>query len=293
MRLPFARSFLAALVLAAQLGCAKTSSVVESRPLTADFDGYQTGAVEINPQNIEGGEKASRELLQYLEAKLRQGGVLEPIDADKGAQLLLRVHATSLSGEEDVRLLVDFIDAKTGETIGQIAISANALGGNGSAALRRVADEVVTYMRTNRRAAVSAKASRGSQGSAASAPTVLAPASAATERPAAAGVVTSGGCTTTCTPDSSSALSPDDQKKVADGLTPLLKELRVCLDRVNAQEIHPAVIGRFETNGAMSQVRVDAGGFDNLACVQEARSRAPQVMISRGASVRCEYRCRK
>ena len=284
-------SLLAALLL---LACAKTSSITEQRPLVADFDGYRSGAVEIDPRNMVGGEKGSRELLTYLEAKLKQGGVLEPIEASKGAQLILRIRATSLTGEDDVRFIVDFVDAKTGETIGQVVISANSLGNKGNAALRRVADEIVTYMRTNRRAPVVAKASPAAKGgSAASAPTVLAPAGAATDRPVGPGVVTSGGCTTTCTPDSSSAFDADDQKKIADGFQPLLKLVRVCLDRVNAQEIRPAVIARFETSGAMSALKVDAGGYDDLACVQDARSHAQPLTISRGASVRCEYRCAK
>jgi len=67
--------------------------------------------------------------------------------------------------------------------------------------------------------------------------------------------------------------------------------MRVCLDRVSAQAIHPAVILRFEGNGQLSHVRVDTGGYDELNCVQDARSRPPPIVVGRPASVRCEYRC--
>ena len=274
--------------------CAKTSMLVESRPLKADFDTYRSGAVEVDPTNMEGGVKGSQELLTVLEGRLKQAGVLTLVAADKGAQLIIRIRAAANAGEDDVRILVGFIDAKTGATIGEVSVTANDLGKKRGAALRRVADEIVTYMRTHRAAPVSAKAGQsGVNGSAASAPTVLAPAAAATERPAAAGVLKVGACTTTCTPDSSSALTPDDQKNIADSLQPMLKDVRVCLDRVNAQQIHPAVIARFESNGRLSQLKIDAGGYDDLACVNEVRSRPPQVTVSRGASVRCEYRCGK
>jgi hypothetical protein len=69
--------------------------------------------------------------------------------------------------------------------------------------------------------------------------------------------------------------------------------VRVCLDRVNAQQIRPAVIVRFEASGQLSGVKIDAGGYDDLTCVQDARSHPPQLTVSRAASVRCEYRCGK
>jgi hypothetical protein len=283
------------LVLGLMTACAKSSTLVESRPLTADFDVYRSGAVEVDPTNMEGGVKGSQELLTYLEGKLKQGGVLEPLAAEKGAQLLIRIRATANAGEDDMRLLVDFVDAKNGETIGQVAIVANTLGAkNSGPALRRVADEIVGYMRTHRGVPVSAKAGPGGvKRVAASAPTALAPSGAATDRPPGPGVLTSAGCTTTCTPDSSSALSAEERNTIATNLQPMLKDVRVCLDRVSAQEIHPAVIVRFESNGQMSQLKVDAGGYDDLSCVHEVRSRPPNVSISREASVRCEYRCRR
>ena len=43
----------------------------------------------------------------------------------------------------------------------------------------------------------------------------------------------------------------------------------------------------------MSGLKIDAGGYDDLVCVQDARSRPPRVTVSRAASVRCEYRCGK
>ena len=276
-------------LIAVLAGCAKGSSVVESRPLKTDFDNFRSGAVEVDPRFIEGGEEASQDLLTYLEGKLRAGAILEPRPAYQGAQLLIRIHATASSGAEDMRLIVDFVDAKSGETIGQLSIAGSVAGTKGNSALRSVADEIVSYMRSHRTAAISAKASP----SAAAMPSVLAPAAAATEQPLGPGVVVRGGCTTTCAPDSSSALTPDDQKRIVDAVEPLLKGTRMCLDRVSAQQINPAVIVRFESSGQMSGLKIDAGGYDDLTCVQELASRPLRVMASRAASVRCEYRCAK
>ena len=89
------------------------------------------------------------------------------------------------------------------------------------------------------------------------------------------------------------ALTPDDQRNIANGLQPMLKDIRVCLDRVNAQQIDPAVIARFEPNGRLSGMKIDAGGYDDIQCVKELRSSPSQLTISRAASVRCEYRCVK
>jgi hypothetical protein len=74
----------------------------------------------------------------------------------------------------------------------------------------------------------------------------------------------------------------------------MLNDVRVCLDRISAQAIQPAVILRFESQpGQLTQLKLDAGGYDEMSCVQDARSRPPHVMVTRASSVRCEYRCAK
>lgn len=280
-----AASILTLLVSVLAGGCSKAGSVVESRPLAADFDAYRTGAVEVVPEGLEGGQRMSERLLAYLEKELKANGVLSPLPVDQGAQLIVRVrHAATNLGEEDVRVICDFIDARTRETFGQLSISANGLGENDGASMRRVAGSIVTYMRSNRHASPAAKGHR-----VASSPSAL-PTPVAATAPAA-GVASSGACTTTCTPDASSAVAPEEQTRIAEAFQPMLKQMRLCLDRVNAESIQPAVLLRFEANGLLSGLRVDAGGYETLACVEDARSRPPQVGISRAASLRCGYRC--
>lgn len=266
------------------LACASGGGLVETRPLTADFDGYRTGAVEVEPAGLEGGAKGGQDFLAYLEAELKKGGVVEPLPIDQGAQLIVRVRAAANnSGEDDVRVSVDFIDARSRQTIGQVTVSGGASDKSG-AAMRRVADDVVAYMRKNRRVPPGAKNKPGAAAAASVAPVPAGP---------VAGVVASGACKITCTPDSASSVVPDDQNRVAEAFQPMLKEIRVCLDRVSAQGIHPAVIVRFEGGGQLTNVRVDTGGYDEQQCVQDARSKAPPVTIGRPASLRCEYRCAK
>ena len=279
------RTAVATLALACVLsvGCSKSGSVTESRPLTAQFDGYRTGAVEVDPAGLEGGQKGSEELLGYIESELKNSGVLTPLSVEQGAQLIVRVrHGGNNLGEEDVRVIVDFIDAKNHATFGQISVSANGLGEKGGAQMRRVALAISSYMKNNRHVTPVAKGRRND------APTTIAP---PVEGPVA-GVVTSGACKTTCTPDASSSLPPEDQTRLAETFAPMLKEMRGCLDRINADSINPVIILRCEPNGLLSQLKVDTGGYDDLACMHDARSKVPQfAAMTRGASVRCEYRC--
>jgi hypothetical protein len=278
--LSFIRSSLAAGVVAAAVlafGCSKAGSVVESRPLTTQFDKYRTGAVQVVPEGLEGGPKRSEELLAQLERDLKATGVLHPLAVDQGAELIVRVRKGANLGDEEARVLVDFIDAKSRATIGQITVSANGFGEKDGQSMRRVATAIAEYMRSNRRAPPTAKGN--------AAPVIVTAPTA--ERPSA-GVATSGVCKTTCTSDS---LPMEDQTRLAEGIQPMLKEMRVCLDRVNADSINPAVIARFESNGLMSALKSDTGGYDDSACVQTARSKPPNVAVSRAASARCEYRC--
>jgi hypothetical protein len=270
----------AVFVALASAACSKTANVVESRALTVDFASYKTGTVEVEPKGIEGGEKASLDMLAYLEKQLKQQGVLEPASIEGGAQLIVRLRAAAHNdADEDFRVLVDFVDAKSRATVGQVTVAGSPLNDKTGAALRRIADEVVAYMRANRKTPVGAK---GATKTAQPAPSAAAPAASAAPKRT---------CTITCTPDSSSALPPDDQKRIAEKVEPMLAAVRACLDNVSAQSIHPAAILRFEVAGQLSQLKIDAGGYDNLDCVNQAAAHPPRVRVIRAASVRCDYRC--
>src|SRR4051812_20777174 len=92
LRIVIASAVLAgALSMTGVVGCSKSGGVTESRPLTTQFDGYRTGAVEVDPAGLEGGQKSSQELLGYLEKELKNSGVLSPLAIEEGAQLIVRV----------------------------------------------------------------------------------------------------------------------------------------------------------------------------------------------------------
>jgi len=100
-----------------------------------------------------------------------------------------------------------------------------------------------------------------------------------------------GPCKTTCAADSSSSLAPDETKKVAQAIVPLMRDLRGCLARVGGQNIRPVVFARFAESGKLDQTRIDVGGYENLACVGDAKNKPIDATTTHGALVRCEQRC--
>jgi hypothetical protein len=129
---------------------------------------------------------------------------------------------------------------------------------------------------------------------AAPAPVVTAaPGTTTTAAPTAAGPATAsdGPCKTTCGVDASSSLPPDETKKIATALVPMMRELKGCLARVGAQNIRPVVFARFGENGKAEMPRIDVGGYENLACVNDAKTKPIEATTSHGAIVRCEQRC--
>lgn len=263
--------------------CSHTSTVNESRALSVDLDMYRTGTVEVEPKGLD--EKEIASFLAYLETKLKATGALEPVPADKGPDLVVRVrNSPSATGDEDLRMLVDFVDTKTRATVGQIVVTGTATSDRQATAFVRAADEIAGYLRSSRKQPASASKGRGGGAPAA--------ATLASEEPNG-GVVKEGKCTTTCRTDTGSDLPPADRQRVADATHPMLSSARACLDRMNAQAVEPTTIFRFEQRGQMLSMKIDAGGFEDLACIAELRSRPPTVTVSGPGSVRCEHRCAK
>jgi len=269
--------------------CSRTSTVNEARALSVDLDTYRTGTIEVEPKGWD--EKEIASFIAYLETKLKATGALEPVSADKGGELLVRVrNSPSATGEEDLRMLVDFIDARTRETVGQIVVTGSASSDRQATAFVRAGDEIATYLRASRKQPASA--SKGRPGGGAPAAAAASGGASASEEPAA-GVVKEGKCATTCRTDTGSELPPADRQRVADATHKMLSTARACLDRMNAQAVEPTTIFRFEQRGQMLSMKIDAGGFEDLACIAELRARPPMVMVSGPGSVRCEHRCTK
>jgi hypothetical protein len=106
------------------------------------------------------------------------------------------------------------------------------------------------------------------------------------------GVAGSAICTTQCAPPATATSSYEEQHRVAAGIDATMKELRVCLDRVGAQLIEPAVLLRFGPDGELRHLRVDVGGYEQLACIRAIRARVPRsVSTTRASLLRCTYRC--
>lgn len=101
-----------------------------------------------------------------------------------------------------------------------------------------------------------------------------------------------GGCITTCRADVPLA-SSQEEAALASKVTPVLNELRACLGRVGGERIRPVIIVRFVDGGAMSDFRLDLGGYEDLSCAKDARKSVPPMSVSTGraTSLRCELRC--
>jgi hypothetical protein len=93
-----------------------------------------------------------------------------------------------------------------------------------------------------------------------------------------------GECVTTCRGE-----APADADGLALAMTPALKELRACLDRLSAEKIAPVVIVRFSDAGDEISARFDLGGYEDAECAKSVR--VPAYRASRAASARCELRC--
>lgn len=267
----------------ASASCGK--GVNEARPLTVSMDDYKTATIDFDPKSAENGEKVAPGFIAYLETKLKTLGAFEPA-APEAAQMIIRVRPGPGAGmDDDLHLVVDLVDTKTRATVGQLNITTSAMGGKSDAALRRAGDEIATYIREHRRAPL--KIAKGNNDFT---PSTFSSAGVAPPTP---GVVTKDNCTTTCKSDSTSMVSPEDLQRIAERVAPTLGQARICLDRVSAQNINPSIIVRFETAGQLISLKLDAGGYDELACVLEAKSRVPSLTTSRQASLRCEHRCQR
>jgi hypothetical protein len=115
-----------------------------------------------------------------------------------------------------------------------------------------------------------------------------APAVASARSPSAS--IESDGCTV-CKADSYSPLPAADERKIGAQITPYMKELRACLDRVGANLVRPVVHLRFTEQGVLLRHLVDVGGFESLECIKATAAMRPLASASRGTTLRCEYKC--
>lgn len=98
-------------------------------------------------------------------------------------------------------------------------------------------------------------------------------------------------CRATCEPTAGDSLSPEESRAVSASFEGILNALRPCLDTVGASAINPAVILRFDANGALISKRYDLSGYENLACARDLVNQPTSVAIRRSTSLKCESRC--
>jgi hypothetical protein len=275
-------------LLASTAGCVRKDVAVETSPLTDNLAAYWTCTVAYASDGH--GEDANEAFtfVPWFEGRVRERGVFDPLARDEGAEAEVTLRLEATQGDDHVSLRVGVFDTHTHAQLGELEAAGvlDAAGDAGDAsesrrlvALRSAADRILDRLQERRRSSM-AKARR--------APPAAAPAPLPDGPPVGAAAV----CSTQCSVPASTSSSHGEQYSVASAVTPTMKQLRACLDRVNAQLVVPAVLLRFSPDGQLRHMRVDVGGFEQLECIQQIRTRLPRsVTTSRASLLRCEYRC--
>jgi len=89
-------------------------------------------------------------------------------------------------------------------------------------------------------------------------------------------------CITDC---SGAPLSEEARTTVATRVEPTLQSIRSCLAAIGGENIRPIVIANVDSFGNAQIIRIDAGGYEKLACMPKA------VGLQGATSMRCELRC--
>lgn len=288
---------LAALLAAA--GCNRRPAATATQPVTENLAAYWTCAVAFVSDGRGADANEAFDFVPWFESRVRERGVFEPLarDEQSEAEVTLRLDATAESDDGDpgkVLLRVLVIDTKTKEEIGEIeavgiapvrrregapaAAATDIQESPRLAALRVAADKIIDFLKEKRRLSTQALAKRPP------------PPRPEAELPAA-GVGPSSTCSTQCTVPAATSSSHEEQYSVSAGVTPLLRGLRECLDRVGGQRVDPAVLLRFGPDGRLRHVRIDVGGYEKLECVENMKSRPVRASTTRASVLRCEYRC--
>ena len=282
----FAMGVVLALLVAA--GCVKRETAVETQPLSGNLGSYWTCAVAFASDGRGTDANEAFTFVPWFEGRVRERGVFEPLARDEGAEAEVTLKLEVSQGDDRVNLRVQVVDTKTKASLGEVEAAAAVVDDTADAgdvteskrivALRSAADRIIEVLREKRRVSTE-RAKR-------------APAPPPPPLPDGPPVAGSATCITECHPPAAASSNHDEQYRVAAGMNATMKELRGCLDRVGAQLVDPAVLLRFSPDGQLHHMRVDVGGYEQLECIQNVRTRAPRgVWTSRASLLRCEYRC--
>lgn len=281
----------AALVALSSAACVKQGTAVENLAVSPNIASYWTCGITFASDGQGPDANEAFTFVPWLEGRVRERGVFEPLGRDEGheAEVTLRVAAAQAAGA--VSVVIEVIDTRTKQSLGEVGATApideNADAGENAEskrilAIRAASDRILELLKEKRRLSVArAKQAPPVLASAPSAPLPDGP-------PVGPGAI----CTTECHAPAAATSTHDEQYRVASGMNATMKELRECLDRVGAQQVNPIVLLRFSPDGQLRHMRLDVGGFEQMQCVQNIKSRPPRsVSTTRASLLRCEYRC--
>jgi hypothetical protein len=167
------------LVLAGAVGCAKTGSVQERTPLTADLATYKSASIEVDiPQEVKNADTAKTHFQSQIGDKLREKKIFAEV-APGGGDMTLRVKVTKVdggnkglqalgpsnSGDAEVSMSIELFDSKQNKVVGAFDVTGNSkknmqtsVGGVNTkamedttdAAFGAAADEIVAYLEKHR-----------------------------------------------------------------------------------------------------------------------------------------------
>ncbi len=283
--------------LLAIAACAHAGSTSEKHAVKADLAQYRTCTLTVDSDRLSSPEPDASAFEDYLAGRLRDGGVLQPLEMmEPGTpDLTLRIRvaeAKESGGASDVKLVVFVVETRSGDELGELEVTGSAKSDDKALrtarrdALHHAADEIVSYLASKRGSGRVAEPTSPPPRAAASASL---PPAEDPFRPAAN--ARQPICASTCATPSSSALGEAEVQRVTSALDGHLQALRACLERVGGGRVEPAIILRFGPDGGVTAMRVDMGGFEDLLCVDQVRMRPPRVRASRESMVRCVYHC--
>jgi hypothetical protein len=165
------------LAAAAGTGCAKTGSVQEKTPLTADLATYKSASIEVDiPSDVKNADTTKTQFASQLGDKLREKKIFAEVSAG-GGDMTLRVKVTkvesgnkglqamSAGGDSEVSASVELFDTKQNKVVGAFDVTGNSkknvntsVGGVNTkamedttgAALGAAGDEIVAYLDKHR-----------------------------------------------------------------------------------------------------------------------------------------------
>ncbi len=285
-----------AILLAVALAgaCGHTGSTSEKHPVKTDLAQYRTCTLTVDSDRLANPEPDASAFEDYLAGRLRDDGVLQPLEMMEAGtpDLTLRVRfAEAKEAAADVKLFVTVVETRSGDELGELEVTGSAKSeekGLRTArrdALHHAADEIVSYL-----------ASKRGSGRVVEAPPAPRPVASSAVPAAEDPFRNDTGprqkiCASACSMPSSSSLGEAEVQRMTTAIDGHLQALRACLDRVGGSRVEPAIILRFGADGHVAAMRVDMGGFEDLLCVDQVRTRPPRIRASRESMVRCVFHC--